>query len=83
MGSFVRRRRLTPRQASVDVFGLVLGEPRAVELGDEEAAATLGQLNVEAKQKREEALLKLRALASKGDERAKAMLESLQNEGEL
>jgi TPR repeat protein len=53
---------------------------RAAELGDEEAAATLGQLTAEAQQKREEALFKLRALASKGDERAKAMLESLQNE---
>ena len=50
---------------------------RAAELGDEDAAATLEQLRTEAEQKREQALLKLRALAANGDERAKAMLESL------
>lgn len=50
----------------------------AAELGDEDAAATLEQLTSEAKQKREAALFKLRALATSGDERAKAMLESLE-----
>ena len=50
---------------------------RAAELGDEEAAATLKQLTEEADKAREQALGKLRALAASGDERAKAMLESL------
>ena len=48
---------------------------RAAEGGDESAAATCDQLLSEAKAREEEALFKLRALASGGDSRARAVLE--------
>ena len=53
---------------------------RAADQGDADAAATLDSLVAEAAQKREAALFKLRALASAGDERARAMLEEMGNE---
>ena len=50
---------------------------QAADQGDEEAAATLLALGKEAEQKREQAVFKLRALASAGDERARAMLTEM------
>ena len=49
--------------------------------GDEEAGATLDALRREADGLREQAIFKLRALATNGDARARAMLEQFEAEG--
>ena len=53
---------------------------KAAEQGDEQATELLSQLGKEAEEKRKEAMFKLKALASSGDERAKAMLVELEAE---
>ena len=53
---------------------------RAAELGDEEAADALKQLQKEADDKHSQALAKLRMMAERGDERARAMLVQLELE---
>lgn len=55
----------------------------AKEQGDEDAAAAVDRLVVEADEAHAQALFKLRALATKGDERAKAMLVELEQQKQV
>ena len=76
LGKHVRKE--TDEKTALKSFeAYIVGEMlrRAAEGGDESAAATCDQLLSEAKAREEEALFKLRALASGGDSRARAVLE--------